>query len=388
VRAAAAAALVLLAAATARAQEADDEAAAAQMDGAAALQAEERWGEAAAAFAQLAERWPDSSLAADALFAAAQLREERLADPAGAAALYDRLTRRYPHSRPAVAAGRRAAALRTELGDSPADVDALSRFNDVLQRYPERGEQESIAIVEQLLAEYPDWPGAPRAVLWLAETHWRADRRGAAERRWLEAAERWPGTDAAEAGWRGAGDVAVRQREFVVAAERYRKMVRPGDPASELAFEDAMSDLGKAKRRHAIYLVALVAVAAVLLLLAGSLQAAAGGWRAAPRALWPPPTEVYYLVPGLAVLVGAAFTTQREIAPATLIIAAGGLGLSWLSGAALVASRKRGAGAGAGRALVHAALCATAVAGLCYIAIHRTGLIDMVIETVRFGPEG
>jgi hypothetical protein len=87
-----------------------------------------------------------------------------------------------------------------------------------------------------------------------------------------------------------------------------------------------------------------------------------------------------------AVLVGVALTTHELIAPAVLLVSAGGLVLAGLSGATLDLLAARGRPLGR-RALLHAALCATAVAALLYIALTRGDLLDMVIETVRFGPE-
>jgi hypothetical protein len=93
-----------------------------------------------------------------------------------------------------------------------------------------------------------------------------------------------------------------------------------------------------------------------------------------------------FLFPIAAVLVGVALTTHQLVAPAVLLLSIGGLALAWMSGAALDTLRYRGRPV-RGRALLHVAICFFAVLGLCYVALVRDNLLEMVIETVQFGPE-
>jgi hypothetical protein len=60
--------------------------------------------------------------------------------------------------------------------------------------------------------------------------------------------------------------------------------------------------------------------------------------------------------------------------------------MAWLSGAALDALRARERPVRA-RALVHVAVCLVGIAALGYVVMMRDNLLDMVIETVKFGPE-
>src|SRR4029079_1326577 len=136
------------------------------------------------------------------------------------------------------------------------------------------------------------------------------------------------------------------------------------------------------------YMAAWVAIAGAFAALIASLADAVrrrppGARRAALR----PPVEVVFLAPVAAVLVGGAFTAHPLIAPAVAAIAAGGLALSWLSGAALEALRAGGRGHTA-RSVAQVAVCLIGVAGVVYVALTRQDLLDTVIETVRFGPEG
>jgi hypothetical protein len=87
-----------------------------------------------------------------------------------------------------------------------------------------------------------------------------------------------------------------------------------------------------------------------------------------------------------AVLVGVALTTHETIAPAVLTLSLGGLVLAGLSGATLDLLRATGRPLRR-RAFTHAALCVAAATALLYISLMRDDLLDMVIETMRFGPE-
>ena len=81
-----------------------------------------------------------------------------------------------------------------------------------------------------------------------------------------------------------------------------------------------------------------------------------------------------------------ALTTHETIAPAVTTLSIGGLVLAGLSGAALDLLRAGGRPVRR-RALLHVALSTAAVVALLYIVLMRDGLLDLVIETVRFGPE-
>jgi hypothetical protein len=127
--------------------------------------------------------------------------------------------------------------------------------------------------------------------------------------------------------------------------------------------------------------MSFAAIAAALVVLIGSLRHAAGSWRAAGAALRSPPTEAIYFAPVAIVMIIAAATGHQSIAPATAIVLAGGLAVTWLSGAGLARAREPW------RVAAHALSAAAAVVAIVYIALHRTRLIDLIAETIRFGPE-
>jgi hypothetical protein len=141
------------------------------------------------------------------------------------------------------------------------------------------------------------------------------------------------------------------------------------------------------RRRDRGYAAAWLAIAAAFAGLLGALVEAIRRRSAGPwwRALHPP-LEVMFLGPVALVLIGVAFTAHRAIAPAVAIISTGGLVLAWLSGSALelvcAGGRARRL-----RSIGHVLTCLLGVAGLAYVALTHGALIDLLIETVRFGPE-
>ena len=93
-----------------------------------------------------------------------------------------------------------------------------------------------------------------------------------------------------------------------------------------------------------------------------------------------------YAAPIAAVLIGVAFTAHRAIAPAVLRISLAGVALAWISGTALDIARARGRDVRM-RSLAHVVACVLGVIAIGYIAMTRDGLIDLLAETVKFGPE-
>lgn len=342
-------------------------------------------GDAAEQLVQLAEDHPEHALAAEALFSAARLSEENLADPGRALALYRALVERYPDSRTALAATRRADALAAQIGPGGDGGDALARFTEILNDYDAADEAPSLAAAEALLAAHADWVGSPRVLLWLAEVHRRAGRHRDASARYLEVAERWPEGEHALRAWRGAGDMAVRLGEFRRAQELYRHM-QPQGPAEQRSLDEALRSLDIERLRTRLFALCCAALAAVFLGLLASLLHAAGGLRPGLRALRTPPTEALFMIPIAALLTAASFTGHASIGPAVALLCGVGAALSWLSGAGLDAARRR-ALPNRARPLVHAAAAVIAVLALSYIALHRGHLVDMILETVRFGPE-
>lgn len=357
-------------------------------------------GHAAAALVALADDLPADPLADDALFSAAQLYEEKLGDPARAAELYRRLLRDYPDSRVSLGAERRLAHLRAAMGPGDAGAAALAEMNDILFGHAGRPEAESIARMEALVARNPKWPGAVEAWSWLGDAYARAGRTSDA----LAALDRvitgWPASDEAFQALGRAAQLAARAGRFDAAdgyvAAMYLRL-RPGqagaplsaggqqgqvDPARVHSWEDARALVARERLRARLYLASQLVFALLFLGLLASIGLGAGSPRAALRALVRPPIEVIYMLPVAGVLCASSLTGFNEIAPAVAIIAGAGVVIAWLNGVAIRLHRKR-------RLLVaaHALAAVIGVIAACYIAVHRNRLLDMIVSTVRFGPD-
>jgi hypothetical protein len=319
---------------------------------------------------------------ANVLFRAARACEDTLADPARALALYERITRDIPDARIATSAERRVSTLRAQVGasgehgDKAAELARLVASADTIPADEiERRAQALIVAV---------WPGAPDAALWLAEWLRRTGRLDDAQRRYAEVATRWPGTSHALLAARGGAGNALDIRDWDLAEALAQQL--PAVEESDRIVRDNLVGLAKRGRRIDAWYARAWAIMLLgfATMIASLLEAARrGGWRR-PR-LWPP-IEVVFLAPVAAVMVGVALTTHQLIAPAVLLLSSGGLVLAWLSGSTLDLLRARGR-AIRGRALLHVWICLVAIAGLLYIALVRDNLLEMVIETVRFGPE-
>jgi len=316
-----------------------------------------------------------------ALFRAGQVCEDALADPARALALYERLVRELPDVGLAIAASRRIERLREQVGAGAehareaAELAALIAGADLLP--PAEVDRRARALVDAA------WPGAPEAALWHAEWLRRSRRLAEAAAQFDAIAARWPASPHAAQALRGAAGTALDARDWGRAAELARRLPA-AEPADRVLRDELLEAAARGGRRGHWYALAWLGLAVAVSGLAVSFAEAL--LRAPRPRRVRPPLELLFLAPVAAVLVGVALTTHELIAPAVLLVSAGGLVLAGLSGATLDLLAARGQPLGR-RALLHAALCAAAIAALLYIALTRGDLLDMVIETVRFGPE-
>jgi hypothetical protein len=323
------------------------------------------------------ERAPTTPALGDVLFAAGRACEDRLHDPARALAIYDRIVRELPDAGISIAAGRRIEQLKgvrdhaqeaAELATLVATADTLPRA-DVIRR------------TEALIAA--DWPGAVDAALWLADWQCRTTDFAAAQRRYAQVLERWPNAPQRRLALRNAAGCAIDARDWSLA-EQYARQLPTGDEIDRAVRADLLEGAARGRRRGALYVASWIGLAlAVVLLLASLADAMLRGGRRRPALR--PPIEVMFLAPVAAVIVAVSFTAHRAIAPAVLRISVVGLALAWLSGAALDLARARGRSVRA-RAIVHVITCAVGVIAIGYIAVTRDGLLDMLAETVQFGP--
>jgi hypothetical protein len=330
-------------------------------------------------------RLPASEVDPDALFAAARACEDKLLDPGRAVAIYERVVADHPSARIATTAARRVAALRELVGPHGQSADQAAELARLIASADGHAAEQVIARGKQLAAAA--WAGAPTAALWLADWLRRTRRHAEAQAQYAEIVARWPALPQAEAALRGGAGTALEARNWSLA-EALANRLPVAEPAARQLRDDLLAAVARGRRRRRWYIAAWVAIAGALAALTGSLaEAIARTPPGARRAMLRPPIEVVFLAPVALVLAGVAFTAHRLIAPAVTAISAGGLALSWLSGAALEALDARGR-ARRVRSIAHVVLCVVGVAGLAYVALTRDDLIDVVLETVRFGPEG
>lgn len=334
------------------------------------------------AVAAIEEAPRDTPHLEEALFAAGRACEDSLADPARALALYERILRDHATTATARAAEGRAAVLRPQVGASASharEAAQLARLRADADRLPP-------AEVERRAAELAaaTWPGAPDAARFLAEWLQRTGRYAAAQRAYADIVARWPNTEHAVAALRGGADTAIRAGDWDLAGDLTRRL--PETTPSDRVIRAELFEAAAQGRRRAFWFVAAwIALAAIALALLVSLADATlrGGRR---RPALRPPIEVLFLLPVAAVLIGVALTTHQLIAPAVVRLTVCGLVLAWLSGMTLETLRARGRDVRA-RAILHAFLAALAVGAMLYIVLLTDNLLDMMIETVRFGPE-
>ncbi len=110
-----------------------------------------------------------------------------------------------------------------------------------------------------------------------------------------------------------------------------------------------------------------------------------GSWRALGRRLLRPPIEVWFLLPLAILLSLVALPGNPLIARAVRWIGFAGVLTAWLSGTALEAARAKGA-LRARRAIGHALVVVASVAAAVYLVVDGIGLLDLLAETWRGGP--
>jgi hypothetical protein len=335
----------------------------------------------ARAVAAITERVPADP---DLLFAAARACEDRLDDPARAALIYERITTAYPDARVAIAAARRLAELRPLVGARGETSALAADLAQLIARADSLAPDAVFARATRLAAAA--WPGAPNAALWLADWLRRAGRIVEAQAHYAIVAARWPGSPQAREALRGAVASAIDARNWSLA-ERLASRLPAIEPADRGVRDNLRAAAALGRRRAGWYVLAWLVIAGAGAALLGSLaEATRGSPPGARRSALRPPIEVVFLAPIVAVLIGVAFTTHRLIAPAVAMISIGGLVLAYLSGATLEHLRQHRRATRL-RGVIHAVLCLVSVVALVYIALTKDHLLDLLIETVRFGPE-
>lgn len=326
------------------------------------------------------ERAPASPELADELFAAARACEDRLHDPARALALYDRIAREMPEARVAIAAARRAATLRADVGANGEHAARAKRLAELIANADTKTPASVVAEATALADEA--WPGAVDAALFLAEMLRRTGRHADAQVAYARVVERWPQSDQAAIAMRGGAGNAIEAHDWELAT-RLAHALPITDPADSVLRDDLLAAIARGRFRARLYIAAWVAFAVGALALVASLAEAIARARGAPPLR--PPIEVLFLAPFGGLLVAIAYVQNMPIAPSVAVLTMGTVALTWVSGATLDLVRATSRPVRA-RAIAHAVAAALAALALGYISLVRAGLLDVIAETVRYGP--
>ena len=233
-----------------------------------------------------------------------------------------------------------------------------------------------------LVEANPVYPRANAARLALA-LGWEAEGDRAEALRWF----------------RAAAEAARNQRGQLARLEYIRALIRAAhlsEAEAELAALDpalvdragarqARESLDTAYHRRHLRIGLAVALAAIVLGALALARRDAGSWRALRSKLVRPPIEVWFLLPLAMLLSLVALPGNPLIARAVRWIGLAGVLIAWLSGSALEAARARGP-LRARRAIVHALVVVATVAASVYLVVDSVGLLDLLEETWRGGP--
>ncbi len=322
------------------------------------------------------EHAPTEPGLADVLFAAGRACEDRLFDPARALALYERILREMPDAGVSIAAGRRAALLRgsREHAREAAQLAQLVAIADALP--PSEVERRATELAAA------SWPGAVDAALFLGDWLCRTGRYEEAQARYASLITDHPDSEQVHLARRNAAGCAIDAKDWS-RADKLAQQLSSGD-IDEALRTDIMSSIETGRRRARLYSASWIAlIIGGALLLLSFVEAIVRGGVKAPAAK--PPVEVLFISPVAAVVIAASFAIDRLIAPAVVQILVTGLLASWISGATIDLLRLRGRRVGL-RFVIQFLACGSLVLAVGYIAMSRDGLLDMLSETVKFGP--
>ena len=302
------------------------------------------------------EQAPTTPDLADVLFAAGRACEDRLLDPARALVLYDRIVRELPDASVAIAAQRRIENLRDVRGH-----EFEARVLAELMATADTAPAPSVVVRGRMLGD--------RAKPWLADWLCRKQHYAAAQSLYVDP--------------RAAAGCAIEAHDYALAKRLATTL--PDDDANAAIKRDLLTAAARGQARVWLYEISWIALIVAAIALLASLAEAMlkGGFRAPSMR---PPVEVLFLAPLAVVVAAITFATQRTIWPAVFRITLVGLVATWLSGVSLDLLRTRGRAIRM-RALVHVLACAIAVLSVGYISVMHDGLIDMFVETLRYGPE-
>lgn len=337
----------------------------------------ERSRQAARELEALAAEAPQSELAPEALFEAAQLYEEHVGDPEAARRCYRSLVQRYPHSRLLRRANQRLIQLDVALRSG---APALVTFQQILRTTGEASAERRARLLT-LLAESPDFALADQALFLAADTSLRLGDETAAAAQFASLYQRFPRSLWSAQGHRAQAEADLRARRIDSARAHYGALQAYPEAPWPLIQSDGLRACKTAARRQS------AATAAWVFLLG---CAGFSLWRSR-RVLWPAPFEVWYYLPLSTFLSAVALWAQGgALALPIGILGLGGTAMAWLSAAAARQLVMRPQGSRArewARLLSGLGLRVAAVLALCFLVVYHFNLVELVAETLRNGPD-
>jgi TolA-binding protein len=344
-------------------------------EAATALEAKGDFAGAARALEALAAAHPDDSFADDALFEAALLAEERLANPAHALELYRKVLERWPNGRLSRRAKTRVDFLSQSLRTG---AEPLVEFQAITSGVSARPPAESIARMEQLLAKHPDFALADRSLFWLGQALADAGRHADALPRWEELARRFPSSEWTVRAIKAKGDLLLRTGHPLDARRVFESLASRPDMLARAFAEEGLRQAKSVLVLRTLFFVSLGYLA--LFLLAHVVLFVRLRERPKLHA------ELLYYLPVAALFSIAGATENVSIGITTTSIAAGGAVILFATVSLAGAQAKQKPLTRLSVALRGGAAALAALA-LAFAAIHATRLTELVLETLKMGPE-
>ncbi len=225
------------------------------------------------------------------------------------------------------------------------------------------------AQAEALVDRWPNTEAGGRALIWLGELAYQANQFDLAGERFARAARLFADGELAALAARGRGDIAFQQGHWQRAIDAYQAGLRARPPLLlRQELRQKIDAATREKRRLS------VEWAAWLFLLVFVLRFARDLFRVRLEL----PVETRLLLPVYALMVGIAWSRDPNVRMALLYLALGSLALVSIAfGAPKAANRSRAA--------LDALLLSVANLAVGYIALRRAGIVDMLVETLKFG---
>jgi hypothetical protein len=250
---------------------------------------------------------------------------------------------------------------------------AAPTFEDIVAPST-RSHDRSVALMEAWVRAHPADTRVARGLIWMAQLR-VADQQPALGRAYFQRAyHEYPSTEWGLHGLKGLADLDLAERRYGDAIARYEALAASRDPFFRYVGRMAANKARGERLRVVLALGALAALGALWALRLLRL----GSW----RRLWPPPTEVAYLLPLLLLMAAAASGQPAEEARAVRLLTLGALVTLWLGGAYLRARPPAG-----GWRFLHGLLGVLQAAALLYVAVQGSGLWDKFHDTLVMGAE-